>query len=34
MAVPPDTSHHAQKVIPLLAGALGENLGSVCRQDS
>ena len=34
MAVPSDTSHHAQEVIPILGGALGENLGSVCRQDN
>ena len=35
MAVPSDTSHQAQEVIPLYGGgALGENLGSVCRQDS
>ena len=34
MAVPSDTAHHTQVVIPLLGGALGENLGLVCRQDS
>ena len=34
-AVPSDTSHHVQKVIPPIGGgALCENLGSVCRQDS
>ena len=32
--MPSDTSHHAQEVIPLMGGALGENLGSVWRQDS
>ena len=34
MAVPSDTSHHAQEVIPLFGGALGKHLGSVCRHDS
>ena len=34
MAVSSDTSHNAQKVIPLWGGALGKNLYSVCRQDS
>ena len=34
MAVPSDTSHHAQEAIPLLNGALGKNVGSVCIQDS
>ena len=29
MAVPSDTSHHAQEVIPLKVGALGENLQAV-----
>ena len=33
--MPSDTSHHVQKVIPPIGGgALRENLGSVCRQDS
>ena len=33
-ALPSDTSHHAQKVIPIIGGgALGENLCLVCRQD-
>ena len=29
-----NTYHHAQEVIPYGDGALGENLGSLCRQDS
>ena len=33
-AVPSDTSDHALEVIPLLGGALGENLVSVCSWDS
>ena len=34
-AVPFDTSHHVQKFIPPIGGgALRENLGSVCRQNS
>ena len=34
MAVQFDTSHHAQEGNPLLGGALGENLVSVCWRDS